>query len=224
MEASTSRLAPASDTAAYPIIRQRPVIQAAPHGPSSDPPWLQFLHPAYDQVFLTLPAFDYCPPTFGMHHGTALTACQIIACNEDGYLSHSRERDHDVIKDDFESIIPPGNYYYHLRSPEPTLYPLCCDFSLWEYPHEKLPAAWENKLPPAQETASILPQSRTAMSLEIKNRDKHCLISLSQDCLTTAHVVPKVEEAWVIIMLIFDVDLSLICHLIRSIRIRCTST
>ena len=83
-------------TAASPIIRQRPVIQAALHGPPSQPHWLQFLHPANNLIFLSLPALDYClgpPSTFGMHHGTALTACQILACNEDGYLSHSRERD-----------------------------------------------------------------------------------------------------------------------------------
>ena len=222
MEASTSRLAPASDTAANPFIRQRPVIQAAPHGPASKPPWLHFLHPANNRIFLSLPALDYSPPsTFRMHHGTALTACQIIACNEDGYLSRSLVRDQDVIKDDFESVIPPGKYYYHLRSPEPTLYPICHNFPLWKFPHKKLPAAWENKL---QETASISTQNWTAMSLAIKNRDQHCLISLSQDGLTTAHLVPKIQEAWVTRMLIFDIGLSLICHLTSSRKMICMCT
>ena len=214
MAASTSRLAPASDTAARTIIRELPVIQAAPHGPASKPPWLKFWHPANNKVFLSLPALDYClgpPATFGMHHGTTLTACQIIACNEDGYLSHSHERDHDVIDDDFESVIPPGIYYYHLRSLKSTPYPICYDFSLWKFPHKKLPAAWDS-----QAAATIPPQNWTTMSLAVKNRDKHCLISLSQDGLTTAHIVPRVQEAWVTRMLIFDVGLSLIWTIILS--------
>ena len=78
MEPSTSQLQ-ASDTAARVAIRQRPQIHVAPHGPPSPPTWVQFRHPAHNLTFLRLPALDYCPPTFGVHYGTAITACLILA-------------------------------------------------------------------------------------------------------------------------------------------------
>ena len=222
MDPSTSQL-PAPDTAARMAIRQRPQIHVAPHGPSSQPTWARFRHPANNLVFLRLPALDWCPPAFGIHHGTAITACQILACNEDGYLSTSRDRQaHGRINVELDSIIPPGIYYYHLSSQKSeALYPICCDFHCWKFPHAKLPPGWENE-PPNQMT-DIWPSNWTAISEKVKTRDTRCLISESQDCLTTAHVVPRINKIWVRKMLVFVVGLSLICY-ISWIRIIWTST
>src|ERR1700733_15957324 len=105
MEASTSQLQATSspDTAARIAIRQRPQIHVAPHGPPSQSTWVQFWHPANNLTFLRLPALDCCPPTFGIHYGTTITACQILACNEKGYLSTSRDcHAHRHINDDLD--------------------------------------------------------------------------------------------------------------------------
>ena len=134
MEPSTSQL----HTAARVAIRQRPQIHVAPHGPPSQPSWVQFRHPANNLTFLRLPALDYCSPTFGIHYGAAITACQILACSEQGYLSTSRDRHASGrINVDLDSIISPGKYYYHLSSPgSKALYPICCDFSCWKFPRK----------------------------------------------------------------------------------------
>jgi hypothetical protein len=52
-----------------------------------------------------------------------------LACNEDGYLSTSRNRNADGrITIDLDSIIPSGNYYYHLNSTKSeALYQICRD-------------------------------------------------------------------------------------------------
>ena len=173
MEASTSQLQATSspDTAARMAIRQRPQIHVAPHGPPSQPTWVQFWHPANNLAFLRLPTLDCCPPTFGIHYGTAITACQILACNEKGYLSTSRDgHAHGRINADLDSIISPGKYYYHLSSPKSeALYPICCDFSCWKFPHEKLPSAWKQELPEGMTVA--WPTNWTAISERIKSRD-----------------------------------------------------
>lgn len=204
MEPSTSNL-PAPDTVSRMAIRQRPEIRAAPHEPPSQPDLFQFRHPANDLTFLRLPALDYCVSTFkfGIHLGTAITACQILACNENGYLSHSRDPDHGGINVDLESILMPGKYYFHLIKPDP-LYPICCDFSSWRFPHGELPAAWVNELPTDNENASAWPRTWTAISAKVKNRDIQCPISLCRDCLTTSHVVPRNHETWVPKLLIFN--------------------
>jgi hypothetical protein len=202
MEASTSQLQ-APDTVA---IRQRPQIHVAPYGPPPVPTRVRFRHPANGLTFLSLPAHDYCPPaTFGLHYGTAITACQILACNEEGYLSTSRDPHADGrINVELDSIISAGNYYYHLSSAESeVLYPICCDFSCWTFPHENLPPTWKNELP--VETTAAWPSNWSTISERIKARDTQCLISEWKDSLTTSHIVAKIDEPWVRKMLVFDV-------------------
>jgi hypothetical protein len=186
-------------------IRQRPQIHTAPDGPLSNPDRVQFWHPANNLAFLRLPAVDWCPgppSRFGIHYGTAITACQIVACNEEGFLSTSRDRQalgHKLVNVDWDSIISPGIYFYHLSSQNSNvLYPICCDFPFWRFPHEKLPQAWKNDSDlPDQTTSVIWPTNWSAISEKIKTRDTWCLISGSQDCLTTSHVVAKTNEKWV---------------------------
>jgi hypothetical protein len=109
--ASASQAVSSPETAAKVVFRQRPETQIAPRGPPSELTFVRFYHPANGRRFLTLPAYDCCPPNFGIHYGTAITACQILACNEDGYLSTSRNRNADGrITIDLDSIIPSGKY------------------------------------------------------------------------------------------------------------------
>lgn len=79
------------------ILKQR--YQSISPRPDSSPLKLtiSFRHPGYDDpedILLTLPRLDSHPQaeSAGVHHGTALLACQIIANNAlDGYLATDRE-------------------------------------------------------------------------------------------------------------------------------------
>jgi hypothetical protein len=216
MEAPSSSLQ-APDTIARIAIRERPQIRIAPDGPVSEPAWIEFRHPANNLGFLYLPAHDYCPPTFGVHYGTAITACQILACNKKGYLSTSRDRNNadGRIKVDMDSIISGERYYYHLSSPgSESLYLICCDFSSWTFPHEDFPLAWKN---PSDETRSSVidwPSNWTLISEVIRRRDMQCLVSEFKDSLTTSYVVPKIHELSVCIAFILDIHLSITCFII----------
>jgi hypothetical protein len=117
-----------------------------PHGPPEKPVGVTFRHPANGLPFLVLPEYDLIsrsPLKFGIHHQTAITACCILACNESGYLSTSRERDSGRVDDGLDAIIPIGDYFYHLDNPgSDTLYPICIDFATWKFPHNALPLSW----------------------------------------------------------------------------------
>ena len=77
------------------VIREWPVIVAAPHESPAKLAFVSFLHPANGLPLLDLPAYDYRPPKGGVHYGTAIAACEILVCNKPGYPSASRNRDGD---------------------------------------------------------------------------------------------------------------------------------
>lgn len=57
-----------------------------------------------------LPAYDYG----GLHYGTALAACRIIACNKTGYLTMESPQGTRV-QISWDYVLPAGTrYYYHL--------------------------------------------------------------------------------------------------------------
>ena len=207
MEPSTSQLQ-ASDTAARVAIRQQPQIHVAPHGPPSPPTWVQFRHPAHNLTFLRLPALDYCPPTFGVHYGTAITACLILACNEEGYLSTSRDRHADGrINVDLDSIISPGHITTTLAPRNPKRYTQCGFFLLEISARQPAPGLGER--------APRSNDCRLSFKLDCNNernkaRDTQCLISESKDSLITSHVAARTDETWVRKMLVFDVGLLII--------------
>ena len=112
----TSRLIDSTPVSGALWVSRNGYLTTATDPRSSAPP-PQFRHPANNLTFLRLLTLDWCPPTFGIHYGTAITACQILACNEDGYLSTSRDRNsHGRINVDLDSIMPYGLYYYHISS------------------------------------------------------------------------------------------------------------
>ena len=179
-------------------FRQRPAPFYDPQGPPFPPRMIRFLHPANNLPFLHLPAYDRCPTPemqFGVHHETALTACQILACNSPGYLSPSRDRNAQGVDATPDSILAPRRYYYHLNTPEvDELYPICRLFEYWEFPHDAFPSFWETE---DSNTPTFWGTRWTTLSQRIKDRDKACLLSKWKDSLTTAHVVPSDDEAWV---------------------------
>ena len=77
-----------------PLRYERPLF---PLRPTSQFPeraiMVSFWHPGTNELLLRLPANDVSSRNvFGLHHGTALLACEVLAYNACGYLSTSRYR------------------------------------------------------------------------------------------------------------------------------------
>ena len=159
------------------------------------PARVTILHPAHNSVFIDLPAYDQQAGSdlYGIHYETILTACTILAFNQPGFFSRDQGRDSERIEAD--SILPAGEYFYHLQ--DPTLdvsYPICRDFRNWDFPHEKMPMSWERE--PNMDTV-LWPTSWAPISTRVKFRDKTCLVSGFEEGLTIAHIIPEAEIRWV---------------------------
>lgn len=113
---------------------------------SSDAGYISFRHPGQplDQgpnKILELPAFD----NGGLHVGTALIACGIIAGNRwDGWLT--KELGGEPLDCDSDAILTDPSYYFHLPRPEDASdswrYSIYPSFRHWVFPHNNLPPTW----------------------------------------------------------------------------------
>ena len=123
-------------------------------------------------IILRLPAYDRIPQPgaavgpssgsnnsqWGIHHGLVLWACQILACNAQGFLSTTRPQDillnghenldWDAVVDqhtryrDLDSLLDPDIYYFYTSDPPTNIpYPICSSFREWVWP-EQIPAEW----------------------------------------------------------------------------------
>lgn len=107
-------------------------------------PRTTFRHPGYpdsDNVLFSLSPID----NGGVHHGTALSACIIFACNVKGYLAASRDAaDGDRA---YDEILTAPNYYYYPSTPsQAARYPVCPSFEHWVFPADPLsviPPSWQ---------------------------------------------------------------------------------
>ncbi|EER45825.1 conserved hypothetical protein [Histoplasma capsulatum H143] len=152
---------------------------------------ISFCHPGYEEpmnTLLFLPRVDPVPPgaavaasstpTFGVHHRTALVACQIIANNafDTGYFT--------LDKDGLQRVnIPPdgiltGEKYYLILGDGPSQYPIVPSFLDWEFPHGRIPEPW-NQVPVT--ASSTTPD---------------CAVTNFSLCTEQAHIVPREEETW----------------------------
>ena len=165
------------------------------------PVYVSFYHPINKGLILTLPKNNVLPSTesdFGVHHETALTACQIIACNKPGFLSTSTNRNDvkDQTSPKRHPFLTSARYYYHLHvQPDDTNYCICVDFALWSFPHHNLPPSWVRETP--LEDAGFERSNWTAISAGVKERDPRCRISGWIDNKLTAHIVPADQIEWV---------------------------
>lgn len=166
---------------------------------------VKFFHPANGASFLSLAANDFVaagvggnPPTFGLHLGTALLACQIIAFNRPGFLSTFKDRraPH-IATTPRDVLLLARRYYFHLDEDLPR-YPIRLGFSTWGFPHAMLlpGTIWTGG---PQVGGGMLERESNA-SLVVKARDEMCLVSLCRDGLTTAHLVASVMEQWVCLL------------------------
>ncbi|KAF5384127.1 hypothetical protein D9615_003228 [Tricholomella constricta] len=158
---------------------------------------IAFWHPGTNSPFLFLPANDISdvPNVFGLHHGTALLACQVLAFNEPGYLSTSRDPEDVSSRHDGgpDSLLLQTEYYYFPVNFDD--YKICVRFSKWRFPHKSFSGEdWgSSDLDPGIE--GDLPSAEVA-SQGIKQRDKVCAISADNDSLTLSHLVPIAGAKW----------------------------
>lgn len=128
--------------------------------------YITFRHPGYPDpgnILCRLPTYDgpvsdqgagtnddEDPSVWGLHYGTALQACSIIACNAKGFLS-ATILDVDAQPDtalDWDFLLPGKVYYFYSsawiasRDPADLVYPVCPGFQDWQFPHGLLPKEW----------------------------------------------------------------------------------
>ncbi|KUI70127.1 hypothetical protein VM1G_05769 [Cytospora mali] len=155
----------------------------------------------------------------GLHHGTILTICGIIADNafDRAFLSYDREGRR-KIQDNwhYDSILPPGEYWLQvppLQTDGITIthaggagapaeetkkpYPIIPCFAEWRFPHGKLPRSWSksHQPPPAPQDR---PHSR-AMAARLGALQTvacSCMVSGHRAGTESSHIVHSKLGAW----------------------------
>ena len=165
-----------------------------------------FHHPAYDSTHLfEVPAFDN--PGGGIHHGTALLLCSIIADSVwDGWLTETRNGQ--KLDLDAESLLTGRDYFFHVPRPIqedldiedsqlPYKYPVVPSFQHWRFPHDNPPPGWtfvpdfSDIIPPLFPVPSL-----SSVSQAVRDRDVGCRLSGYQDGIERAHLCPRSELEW----------------------------
>lgn len=144
-----------------------PSVPPCPHFlPSFPTSYITFRHPGYPgsgNILCRLPTYDGLillheggadndanAAVFGLHYGTALQACSIIACNAEGILSSTIL---DITAQpgppsDWNVLLTAKVYYFYpsawiaSRDPAVLVYPVCPGFQDWQFPHGLLPKEW----------------------------------------------------------------------------------
>ncbi|KAL1970664.1 hypothetical protein VTN77DRAFT_4308 [Rasamsonia byssochlamydoides] len=154
-------------------------------------------HPAYPDHndLLSFYAWDNGS---GIHLGTVLLACRLVACNEfDGFLTKDRNGTQQIT-DSEDSVLAPGIYFFHVRPPQPDIYryPIYPCFKDWRYPHDSVPNSWVGSWTRTTAPPSIDEAANSSVSLAVIARDKKCCVSGFQDGLERAHLCPQAEKEW----------------------------
>ncbi|KAK3299207.1 uncharacterized protein B0H64DRAFT_94405 [Chaetomium fimeti] len=176
---------------------------------------ISFLHPGYNEpvnVLFHMPRVDRVPSVaasneplqFGVHHRTALAACQIVANNTfDGFLALEKTGAQRV-----DTSVPPdgilmaSEYYFIVPSSpvstsNPSIrpsaasaggfahdihkYPIVPSFSDWQFPHSRIPDFWprhDQPLPPPSPAQLV------------------CAVTGYTWAVQHAHLVPSNERDW----------------------------
>jgi hypothetical protein len=173
---------------------------------------IKFKHPGYPEEYgqnILLQLYAWDSPNGGLHAGTALLACAIIACNAwDGYLTVERDSPKLELQDG--DVLSAQEYYFHVPRPEvesigPTgddshyKYPIYPSFQHWAFPHRQIPSQWRRVSNDESEAISggaINTPSVSSVSAAVINRDKSCVISKNRDYIERAHLCPRNELDW----------------------------
>ncbi len=162
-----------------------------------------FHHPSYESTRLfDIPAFD--GESGGIHHGTALLFCGIIADSAwDGWLSETKNGDR--LNLDFDAVLKGTDYYFHIPPPAgastqdecsgPYKWAVVIDFDNWTFRHLKSPPGW-NFAASSDLPSFVSNPSVSSMSQAIRDRDLTCRLSRDEDGLERAHLCPQSALEW----------------------------
>jgi len=165
--------------------------------------YIVFKHPGYPD-FLNqnelLQLFGTDNAEGGLHHGTALLACAIIAGNSwNGYLT--QERDGRRIDIEQDGLLTAKHYYFHVPpstdgASDELPYPIYPSFQHWSFPHDDLPLAWSQFTREEQASTfqGVIPPSN--LSEAVLYRDQGCIVTRHGDYCTSSHICPKSETEW----------------------------
>ncbi|KAI1735047.1 hypothetical protein F4680DRAFT_470236 [Xylaria scruposa] len=145
---------------------------------------VSFCHPGYHapaNVLFTLSQVDDLTTSLkGVHHGTALTACKIIANNAtNGYLTKDREGRHRVDQNP-DYVLTKSKYWFFAGPEHDTIYPVVPSFQDWEFPHGSPLINW---LKPGGTTAADASEHR-------------CVITRTAELVHPTHLIPLADEQW----------------------------
>ncbi|SPO07578.1 uncharacterized protein DNG_10273 [Cephalotrichum gorgonifer] len=149
-------------------------------------PPIAFHHPGYPSprlsLLFVLPRVDptgnqECPN--GVHHRTALLACQIVAGNAfDGALYTDREGQHPA-QTHPDGVLENDEYFFIVKNNYRLQYPVVPSFRDWTFPHGQVPDSWP----------TIYPEDYAAIT-------RRCFLTNHANGLEEAHVVPREEADW----------------------------
>ncbi|KAL5314418.1 hypothetical protein ACEPPN_018845 [Leptodophora sp. 'Broadleaf-Isolate-01'] len=162
-------------------------------------------HPAYDRRHdLLLSLFAWDAAAGGICYSLAHDACAIIADNHhEGWLSDSHTGE--PLNYESNALLPAGDYWYYLPSPDATedddgnttsasayRWPVVTCFQDWEFPDD-LPSAWTT-VAQRHSPADAGPQSTYASI--VRSRDLSCRITKHFTGTEVAHLCPEQEKEW----------------------------
>ncbi|WEW56208.1 hypothetical protein PRK78_001645 [Emydomyces testavorans] len=167
---------------------------------------IQVAHPAWPEdqdLFMNLGTVDSVDRT-ACHLKTVWLACAIVAGNAfTGYLSRSRDPSAEPISLGDQELLRWGKYWFHVPDPDivesatpssPYLYPICCSFRDWWYPHGHVPQWWPHS-DLKQREILVGAISSTASQL-IHGRDRICRVTGHITGTQVAHICPQSENDW----------------------------
>ncbi|KAK3290675.1 uncharacterized protein B0H64DRAFT_378473 [Chaetomium fimeti] len=143
--------------------------------------FIEFRHPHYDapsNILIQFPRTEVVDHQRGVHYGTALVACQIIANNafSTGSLALDPNGEELVVLD-FDDVLTNSYYYFIVAGSynRDNPYPIVPSFQDWEFPHNQIPDAW----PPS----TVFPSSA-------------CGVTGYPFPVESAHLVPQKQSMW----------------------------
>ncbi|KAN0069069.1 hypothetical protein V8E54_012698 [Elaphomyces granulatus] len=140
------------------------------------------------------PSSHFDHPNGGLHYGTAILACALIAGNAwNGFFTETVNGPMIMMGND--QLLREENYYFHVPSSGKEPYPIYPSFEHWRFPHNNLPPSWYSgvQLAPGPQPNSI---SASNLSPAIISRGKSCQLTGYHDGLEGAHLCPQNEYLW----------------------------
>lgn len=179
---------------------------------------ISFRHPAYadsDDVLFKLPRLDFTEDgtTSGVHHRTALQACQIVANNAfHGYLSTDRDGQ-DAVTVAPDGLLTNDNYWFIVNRRDDDdeveqregrdVYPIVPSFDEWAFPHTEFSTlGWDvdvvttSHLPSPSRATSPATSTTFAVPATPQPNFQRCILSNHAYSICKAHLVPSANLEW----------------------------